>query len=195
VSGDLWAEGTLGYERALEWKEPPLPEELAWCGWSVARAVGKPAARWVPLARIGGVRLHLCPPGTERAAAASFTEPLVAVKRGTPARGGYVGVDGHVLTPTFYRGSVPVPFPVLGRGPGRGQALRAAPSAPNSETPPRRRFRKLHVGKIPKPSLSIASDPLSRLRERVRGQALRAAPSVPNSEALSSTSAWRRGCG
>ena len=140
VSGDNRAEGTLGYERALEWKEPPSPEELAWCGWSVARAAGRPAARWVPLARIGSVRLHLSPPGTERAAATSFTEPLVAVKRGTPARGGYVGVDGHVRTATFYPGSVPVPSPavrqaipvpspVRGRGLGRGRALREATPA------------------------------------------------------------------
>ena len=121
MSGGIRAEGTLGYERALEWKEPPSPEELAWCGWSVARAVGKPAARWLPLARIGSVRLYLCPPETERDAATSFVEPLVAEKRGTPTRGGCVGVDGQVLRSSFYpapsvppmRPSDPGPVPFL----------------------------------------------------------------------------------
>ena len=127
MSGKIRAEGTLGYERALEWKEPPSPEELAWCGWSVARAVGRPAARWVPLARIGGVRLHLCPPGTERAAAASFTEPLIAAKRGTK-REGYVGVDGHARTGAFHPAPSPFPSPAVrrGGGPGWGQAWREA---------------------------------------------------------------------
>ena len=131
MRGKTRGEGTLGYERAVEWKEPPSPEELAWCGWSVARAAGRPAARWVPLARIGGVRLHLCPPGTERDAATSFTEPVVAVKRGTPARGDYVGVDGQVRTDAFHPtsvDSVPVPSPAVRRGGGLGwgQALREA---------------------------------------------------------------------
>ncbi len=128
MSGGMRAQGTLGYERALEWKEPPALEELAFCGWSVARPAGRPAARWLPLARIGDVRLHLCPPGTERDAATSFTEPLVAVKRGTPARGGYVGVDGQVRTAAFHpaptapAGSPPRLSPDVVRAPRRGRA-------------------------------------------------------------------------
>jgi hypothetical protein len=87
---------TAGYDRELEWDEPPSPSERRYAGWSVVRADGAPAPRWRPLARIGGLALWLAPPGTERDAPARYVEPIVVRKRGRKGSGDYVGVDGRV---------------------------------------------------------------------------------------------------
>jgi hypothetical protein len=101
-SGQRPTPGTLGYDRALEWREPPSADEQALCGWSVVRAAGQPADAWRPLARIGGVHLYLAPPDTDGDAEPVFSEPLIAAKRGSPAHGGYVGIDGAVRRDVAY---------------------------------------------------------------------------------------------
>jgi hypothetical protein len=90
------------YHRALEWNEPPAPSERRYARWGVARPAGAPAARWVPLARLGDVRLYLSPPGCEHDAPAHYVEPVVAAKRGARRSRTTVGVDGSVVLPRPY---------------------------------------------------------------------------------------------
>jgi hypothetical protein len=87
---------TAGYDRELEWDEPPSPAERRYAGWSVVRADGAPAARWRPLAQLGGLALWLAPPGSAGDAPARYVEPVVVRKRGRKGSGDYVGVDGRV---------------------------------------------------------------------------------------------------
>ena len=86
------------YDRELEWNEPPSASERRWAGWTVVRAAGEPAARWLPLARLGAVALYLAPPGADADAPALYAEPVAARKRGRKRGGDYVGVDGQVMT-------------------------------------------------------------------------------------------------
>ena len=85
-----------GYDRELEWNEPPSARESRYARWTVVRAAGAPAPAWWPLARIGRVDLYLAPPGSERDAPALSATPVVAAKRGRRGSGDYVGVDGYV---------------------------------------------------------------------------------------------------
>ena len=88
----------MGYQRELEWNEPPSPDERRYARWTVVRAAGAPAASWWPLARIGAVDLYLAPPGSEQEAPALSVTRLIAGKRGRRGSGDYVGVDGDVQT-------------------------------------------------------------------------------------------------
>jgi len=85
-----------GYDRELEWNEPPSACERRYARWAVVRATGAPAGAWWPLAHIGRVDLYLAPPGSEHDAPVLSTTPLVCAKRGRRGSGDYVGVDGHV---------------------------------------------------------------------------------------------------
>ena len=91
----------MGYQRELEWNEPPSHCERRYARWTVVRAAGPPAASWWPLARIGAVDLYLAPPGSEQDAPALSVTPLIAGKRGRRGSGDYAGVDGHVQTDGF----------------------------------------------------------------------------------------------
>jgi hypothetical protein len=91
----------MGYQRELEWNEPPSHGERRYAHWTVVRAAGAPAASWWPLARIGAVDLYLAPPGSEQEAPALSVTRLIARKRGRRGGGDYVGVDGDVQTDGF----------------------------------------------------------------------------------------------
>ena len=91
----------MGYQRELEWNEPPSPDERRYARWTVVRAAGAPAASWWPLARIGAVDLYLAPPGSEQEAPSLSATRLIAGKRGRRGSGDYVGVDGDVQTDGF----------------------------------------------------------------------------------------------
>jgi hypothetical protein len=90
------------YHRALEWNEPPAPAERRYARWTVVRADAAPAPRWLPLARIGEVRLYLSPPGCENDAAACYVQPVVASKRGRRGSGAEVGLNGQVCERRFF---------------------------------------------------------------------------------------------
>jgi hypothetical protein len=134
VSAPHAAPGTLGYDRALEWKEPPSSDESGLRGWSVVRAAGTPAASWLALARIGQVRLHLAPPGTLGDARWLYSEPVIAAKRGNPTRGGYVGVDGRVRTAEVHRPPIQIAATVTAAAPPAPPATDG--SAPVQGRPP-----------------------------------------------------------
>ena len=76
----------MGYQRELEWNEPPTHCERRYARWTVVRAAGLPAASWWPLAHIGAVNLYLAPPGSEQEAPSLSVTPLIAGKRGRSAR-------------------------------------------------------------------------------------------------------------
>ncbi len=119
----------MGYQRELEWNEPPSPDERRYARWTVVRAAGAPAASWWPLARIGAVDLYLVPPGSEHDAPSLSVTRLIAGKRGRRGSGDYVGVDGDVQTDGFEIATAadvparPYPFPPTAIG---SDAIRVA---------------------------------------------------------------------
>ena len=138
----------MGYERELEWNEPPSPDERRYARWTVVRAAGAPG-RVVVAAGAHRRGRSLPRAAGERAgrAGAVRRRRLVAAKRGRRGSGDYVGVDGHVQTdalrdrhrrrtaPARARTPSPPPAIALGRHPRRGhrrrvrQARRAAGAA------------------------------------------------------------------
>jgi len=119
----------VGYQRELEWNEPPSPAERRYARWTVVRAAGAPAASWWPLARIGAVDLYLASPGSEHDAPSLSVTRLIAGKRGRRGSGDYVGVDGDVQTDGFEIATAadvparPYPFPPTAIG---SDAIRVA---------------------------------------------------------------------
>jgi len=98
----------VGYQRELEWNEPPSPDERRYARWTVVRAAGAPAASWWPLARIGAVDLYLAAPGRAQEAPSLSVTPLIAGKRGRRGSGDYAGVDGDLQTDGFDAAAAPV---------------------------------------------------------------------------------------
>ena len=121
----------MGYQRELEWNEPPSHCERRYARWTVVRAVGPPAASWWPLARIGAVDLYLASPGSEQDAPTLSVTPLIAGKRGRRGSGDYAGVDGALQTDGFDVATAPVAparpyvFPPVALGSGQGKGSKS----------------------------------------------------------------------
>jgi hypothetical protein len=90
-------------------------------------ADGRPLAvpsSWVPFPSVGEERLYVSPSVDEGALPARFIQPLVARRRGQPARGvGYVGVDSRVWTRERFSPQAPEnePPPVTAEQPELGE--------------------------------------------------------------------------
>jgi hypothetical protein len=124
------------YHRALEWNEPPAPAERRYARWTVVRADAAPAPRWLPLARIGEVRLYLSPPGCEHDAPACYVQPVVASKRGRRGSGSEVGLNGQVCERLFFFEENVVEAPPLPRAGSLASWTAAAAAASTSWAQP-----------------------------------------------------------
>ena len=157
ASGRARLSAAVGYQRELEWNEPPSPDERRYARWTVVRAAGAPAASWWPLARIGAVDLYLAPPGSEQEAPSLSVTRLIAGKRGRRGSGDYVGVDGEVQTDSFEIAS------------RRGRAA-----------PVRTRFRRRRSARTPSASRWWMSsfDKLAALPGRSKGRFASACPAT-----------------
>jgi hypothetical protein len=121
LRGQAYPRQHRGYHLLRQLDLTPSADDLPYLDFSIVSpqpgADGRPLpvpVSWIPFPSVGEERLYVSPSVDEGALPAHFIQPLVARRRGHPARGGgYIGVDSRVWSRERYlplpSGSAPPP--------------------------------------------------------------------------------------